>query len=426
MLRFRAPPTVSGDYVPPPSKSYTHRALVAAALADGESLIVNALRSDDTLMTMRALRSLGARMIGRGSIVMVRPGRLRAPGDVIHCGASGTTLRFMISVASLTDGGYSVLTGTRRLRERPVGPLLDSLSQLGVEATSTRGNGLPPVIVRGGGLRGGTASLRAEESSQYVSSILLAAPRSAAGVELEVRGIVSRTYVDATLAVMEAFGARPERAGYDRFSVEPTGYRGARFAVPGDYSSASYFMGLVAAVGGILTVRGLGSMPQADSAILGILERMGARVRLDGSTGDVVVESSGALRGGEFDLRDSPDLLPIVAALGALAQGRTRITGIAHTRLKESDRPAAMAEELSKLGARVWWGEGHLEVEGPVAPPEGPPPVLSDHGDHRIFMALAILSAALRGRAALAPSSSYRKSYPGFLEDLRELGVDIY
>ncbi|MGC8969056.1 MAG: 3-phosphoshikimate 1-carboxyvinyltransferase [Conexivisphaera sp.] len=422
-MRFSAPRTISGEYVPPPSKSYTHRAMVAAALADGESLILRPLASDDTAATARALRLLGTRLIRRGDTLVVRPAALRAPGDVIDCGGSGTTIRFLSSVASLTDGGYTVLTGSRRLRERPVGPLLDALSQLGVHAESTRRNGLPPVIVRGGGMRGGSATISAAESSQYVSSILLSAPRSRDGVELRVSGIVSRTYVDATLAVMESFGARFRRSGYESFGVEPTGYRGTRFEVPGDYSSASYAMALAAAVGGTLVVRGLGTFPQADARIIEVLENMGARLR-PGADGSLTVESDGALRGGSFDLRDSPDLLPVVAVLGALASGRTRITGIAHTRLKESDRPAAMAEELTKLGCRVWVGDDWLEIQGPASPPTSTV-VLSDHGDHRIFMSLAVASAALRGRVALAPSRSYAKSYPGFLDDMRKLGVDI-
>ena len=422
MPRFRAPPRVVGEYEPPPSKSYTHRALIAAALADGESRVVNPLRSDDTIATMRAIESMGPRLVDEGGSVVVTPRPLSPPEDVINCGESGTTIRFMASFASLTSGGYTILTGGPRLRERPMGPLLGALSQLGVFAESARGDGRPPVIVKGGGMLGGRAEISAVESSQYVSSILLSAPRSRRGVEVRVSGIVSRTYVDATLSVMEAFGARYERSGYERFYVEPSGYRAAKFVVPGDYSSAAYAMALVAAVGGSLRVRGLGDLPQADSEIVGILESMGASVRRVGA-GDLLVESDGSLRGGEFDLRDSPDLLPVVAVLGLLASGRTLIRGIAHTRLKESDRPAALAEEVRRIGGHARLGDDWLEVEELRSPRDA---VVQDHGDHRIFMAFAVASAALGGKFAVADSQSYRKSYPGFLEDMRRLGVEIY
>ncbi len=420
MPRFRAPGRIEGEYVPPPSKSYTHRALVASALADGESVVENVLISDDTLATLRALVSLGVRAVRRRDRVLVHPSRLLPPRDVVDCRESGTTIRFLASVASLTEGGYTVLTGGRRLRERPMGPLLEALRQLGVWAESSRGNGTPPIIVRGGGMRGGSAELWAAESSQYASSILLSAPRSRDGVELRVREMVSRPYVDATLAVMAAFGARFRRSGYELFSVEPSGYRAARFRVPGDYSSAAYFMALAAAVGGSLRVRGLGSLPQADGAIVDVLREMGASVSQVGE--DVVVSSDGSLRGGRFNLRDSPDLLPVVVVLGLLASGRTRVEGIAHTRLKESDRPSALAEEIRRLGGRVELGDDWIEVVGPLSPVDVE---VRDHGDHRIFMAFAILSAALGGSFALAPSRSYFKSYPGFLDDLRSVGVAI-
>jgi 3-phosphoshikimate 1-carboxyvinyltransferase len=422
MPRFRAPLRIVGDYVPPPSKSYTHRALVAAALADGESRVENPLISDDTLATIRAIESLGPRLLRDGGSITVRPSALSPPEDVVNCGESGTTIRFLASLASLTSGGYTILTGGPRLRERPVGPLLDALSQLGVRAESARGDGRPPVIVRGGGMPGGSAEIAASESSQYVSSILLSAPRSRDGVELRVSGMVSRMYVDATLSVMEAFGARYERSRYERFTVEPGGYRSAAFAVPGDYSSAAYPMALVAAVGGSLTVRGLGDLPQADAEIVRVLEAMGASVRRIGR-GDLLVESRGSLRGGEFDLRDSPDLLPIVAVLGLLASGRTVIRGIAHTRLKESDRPAALAEEIRRIGGSATLGDDWLEVEELRSPRDV---IVEDHGDHRIFMAFAVASAALGGRFALARSRSYMKSYPGFIEDMMRLGLEIY
>jgi 3-phosphoshikimate 1-carboxyvinyltransferase len=421
MLRFKAPASFSSEYEPPPSKSYTHRALVASSLADGVSTLENPLISDDTLATVGALRALGIRLRMRGKAISVRPGALRAPGDVLNCRGSGTTMRFMISLASLAESGYTVLTGGARLRERPVGPLLGALSRLGVYAISTRGNGLPPVIVRGGGMPGGAAEISASESSQYVSSILLSAPGSRDGVELHVAAMVSRTYVDATLAVMRAFGAEFTREGYVSFRVEPSGYRATEFSIPGDYSSASYMMSLVAAVGGTLTVRGLGDLPQADVEITRILEAMGAGIRRDGES--VIVESNGELRGGTFNIGDSPDLLPIVAALGLLAHGRTRLEGIAHTRLKESDRPMVLAEEIRRIGGIAEVGDDWMEVEAPRSPRAV---VIDDHGDHRIFMAFAVASAAFGGAFALAPSTSYRKSYPGFLRDIAALGVEIW
>lgn len=424
MPRFNASTEIDGSLIVPPSKSYTHRALVAAALADGESKIVNPLTSEDTCATIRALRAMGVSMKGdeRGDVIMVRPPEvLEPPDDVIDCGGSGTTMRLMISVASLARDGYTILTGGRRLRERPNGPLLDSLSQLGVEVFSSRLDGRPPIVIRGGGIEGGEAVLDASISSQFVSSILLVAPRSRRGVKLRVDGAVSKPYIDATIDVMEKFGVDVSRSGYEMFNVDPGRYRHTEFVVPGDFSSASFFIVLVAMRGGNLELKGLEGMPQPDSTILEIVEEMGADVKRRDCS--VIIKSDGDLHGGRFSLRDSPDLLPVLAVMALKADGPVEILGVEHTMFKESDRLNVLAEEMGRIGGIVECGPGSLKIY-PLREPR--PAIVRVHGDHRVYMAFAVASAVYGGAFSVEGSTVYRKSYPEFIHDLERLGVDVY
>lgn len=424
-MRFRVRRGIVARYKPPPSKSYTHRALVAASLATGESTIVNPSICDDTVATIGCLRRLGVDLVLNkpGEMVVKPPDELKTPDDVLNCGESGTTIRFLTSLCSLTPSGYCVLTGGESLRRRPLGPLLNALRDLGVEAFSTRGNGLPPVVVKGGGMAGGQTGIDASLSSQFVSSILLAAPRSVNGVEMVVENPVSKTYIDSTIRTMLEFGVRVKRRGYDVFEVEGgAGYKPTRFTVPGDFSSAVYPICLVAMTGGELVVGNvMSTLPQADEQILNVLSGMGVKVFRRG--GDVVIESSGEIDGGVFDLRDSPDLLPAVAVLGLKSKSPVVIKGVGHTRLKESDRVSSLATELRRIGSRVVEGSDYLIVH----PVESPLRVLLDpHNDHRIFMALAVASAAFNGVFGVKESECYKKSYPSFISDLAKLGVEIY
>jgi len=415
------PSMISGEVEAPPSKVYTHRALAAALLAEGESIIENPLNSRDTAATRRACRLLGAGLREAVGRVEVEGGHLEAPDDVIDVENSGTTLRLFTAISSLIPSGYAVLTGDESIRRRPMQPLLSSLRMLGVNCWSSRLNGCAPIIVEGGGMRGGEARIRGDVSSQFISALLYASTKSRRGARIEVEaGAVSRPYIDATVAVLERFGFRIERSGYRIFEVE--GEQAGRpciFKVPGDMSSAAFLMAGAHLTMGELIIRGVDlSLPQADAEIIEILRGLGSLVQISAGLVRVVGAGGG---GGEFNLADAPDLLPIVAAIAAKSPSETVIRGVEHARFKESDRIRSMRVELSKLGVRVEELPDGLRIIGRERLEGGC--ALESHGDHRIFMALAILAASTERGCVVEGADLIDVSYPGFLDDARALGL---
>ncbi|MGA2666068.1 MAG: 3-phosphoshikimate 1-carboxyvinyltransferase [Nitrososphaerales archaeon] len=409
----------------PPSKSYTHRAVLMASLAEGgESTISNALFSRDTKATMAACRAMGATLAQSGSTLRVSGTRPRLPDDVVNVENSGTTLRFMTSAFSAAaPAGHVVLTGDSSIRRRPMQPLLDTLGELGVEAWSTRANGCAPIVVRAGGLGGGPATIRGDVSSQFVSSLLISAPMAARDTTLTVADAVSRPYIDATLALSGRFGIEIGRESYGRFRVA-AGQRYARsdFVVPADFSSASFVVAAVALAGGRVVLDDLDPrLPQGDSAILEIASSMG--VGVSRGEGSVTVESDGRrLRGGTFNLGDTPDLLPVVAALALKCDSPVEVVGTAHARFKETDRIAILSGELSKLGVPLEERPDGMRIE----PARAMRPALLDaHDDHRMFMAFSLASTLIEGGTPVLGVESLDVSYPDFLEDLKRLGATV-
>jgi 3-phosphoshikimate 1-carboxyvinyltransferase len=410
---------MEGRIKAPSSKSYTQRAMIAAALSYGRSEVVNPSSSDDSITMRRALELYGIEIEGSRDVWRVRGREPLPPSDIVNCGLSGATIRFLTSFSAQTAHGYSVLTGEEGLRRRPMGPLLDAINGLGGWAISSQGNGLPPIIVRGGKLKGGMVKMSGALSSQFVSSVLLASPASMNETEIEVERLVSKPYVDMTLAVMKGFGADVERDGYTRFVVRPSGYRPSRFKVPGDFSSASFFLVGAALTEGRVMIEGLDvSLPQADSKVIDVLKEIGAEIRM--GENEVEVKGTGTITGGKFDLTDSPDLMPVVAILGLKAP--IEIRGVAHVRVKESDRLLAMAAELKKLGADVKETDDGIKV----APSKLVEEVkLSGWKDHRIVMALTIASHVLGLKATIGDAESVSKSYPEFFDHFKALGGNI-
>lgn len=408
------PSTASGSVAAPPSKSMTHRALILAALARGRSRIRNPLTADDTEATASVLQRLGVGL-DRGEEWVVDGGEPHAPDGELHCRGSGTTLRFMAAICALVDGECQ-LTGGPSLSSRPVGPLLDALGQLGVSSDS-RG-GLPPVTIRGTGrIGGGEARLPGDVSSQFVSALLAVAPLAEAPVEITLTTrLESRLYVAMTMDAMRAFGVEAEAsADMRRLTAPLKPYRAATVTVEGDWSSAAYPLA-AGALGGEVTVKGLNpDSSQADKAILPLLIGMGARTST--STDAVKVTPSG-LRGVEADLSDCPDLFPVVSALCAAAEGESRLTGLARLRLKESDRVAAMAEGLTRMGAEIRYDADSATIRGgPLRGAEVDP-----WGDHRIAMSLAVLALHAGGETTIRDAGCVSKSYPGFWGDLSAIG----
>ena len=340
----------------------------------------------------------------------------REEGAELDCGNSGTTLRLLASVAGLADGRVT-LTGSVRMRERPIGPLGTALEALGATVRYPASHGFPPIEV-GGPLRGGEVAVDGGVSSQFASSLLLAAPLMPEGLVLRLASPpVSRSYLDLTVGVMAQFGMEVERQGYEAFTVRPGGYTGTAYAVEGDWSSASYLFALAAALGGRVTVRNLDpASAQGDRRFVGALAAMGCRVS-SGPDG-VTVERDGPLRGIDCEMSSAPDTVQTLAVLAALAEGPTRITGVGHLRHKESDRLAVTADRLRALGAGAAVEEDALVVT--PAPLHGG--IVDPAGDHRTAMAFAVLGLAV-GDVAIEDPGCVAKSWPGFWSTLRGAGL---
>ena len=398
------------------SKSYTHRALIAAALAAGDSVLTNALQAEDTLLNAQAMASLGAGIDWQGATVRVRgAGGCWAPvSEPLYLGNSGTSMRFFTALAALGQGEYR-LTGTERLCQRPLGELLEALAQLGVKAVSEKGDGCPPVIVHGG-LSGGRTRLSGAVSSQFLSALLFIAPLAPQGVEIDITGqLVSRPYVDLTLEVLADFGISYYREGYRYFQV-PGGqsYLPQEYAIEADASSASYFWAAAALTGGRVTVTNLSlESCQGDAKFPQVLERMGCRLI---SAPEGLTVEGGPLKGLEVDMAAMPDLVPTLAVLAAFAQGDTVITGVAHLRHKESDRLAAVAAELKKMGVEAQETADGLIVHG------GRPKsaFIDTYDDHRMAMSFAVAGLKAPGVVIKDPQC-VNKSFPDFWEFFERL-----
>ena len=409
---------VDADFLAMPSKSATHRALVAAALAEGLSEIREPLDSDDTRRTLQGLRALGVGIEERERVWAVQGGAGAVPGGAtIDLGASGTSARFLAATATLGERA-SILDGSLRLRERPMQELIQALSDLGATVQASRGSGFP---LRAGGdpVRGGTVVLSGARSSQFASALLLAAPSFLQGLQLEVAPPrVSFSYVRMTVEMLEAFGASVSTEGEARFVVPPQRLRGTTVSIEGDHSSASYLFGGAAILGGRARIRGLrAGSAQPDARFLRDLGTLGCRV--DHGDDGIVVEGSGRVPPFAWDLSDAPDLAPTAAVLALFAEGPCALSGLQHLTLKESDRLAVLQENLTRLGARASVEAATLSIT--------PPKRGASHGgtirvadDHRIAMAFALAGLAIPGVIVDDPGV-VAKSYPRFWDDLAAL-----
>ena len=413
---------------PPPNKSYTHRAVFIASLAGGgSSRIDNALLSADTAATVDACRAFGAdiRRQGGSSLAVRGPVCRGAGAPGIDARNSGTTMRMAAAVASLF-AEETALTGDSSLQKRPMRPLLDALEGMGARCSSAGGR--PPVRVRGR-IAGGDVTVPGDVSSQFVSALLIAAPLTDSGINIAIAGdLVSKPYLDATIATMRRFGVSVQTLiPYRRYRVAPQAYRPAVFAVPADSSSLALLLS-AAALNGDVTVGAVmdDRLPQGDEAFIDILERLGADVRVCDEW--VSVASPGRLRGGRFDLSNSPDLLPPLAILALHCSGPLEIVNVGHARLKETDRIAILSRELRKLGVGVEERGDGLLLTPPPRPPLPPQPgrviELDSENDHRLFMALCIAGTYVGGCTVTDPES-VAVSYPDFVDVLNGLGARI-
>ncbi len=404
----------------PGSKSYTNRALLIAALADGQSRLERALFSDDTRYMVSALRGLGIRIAvdahESSLVVDGASGRVPVSTADLFIGNAGTAARFLTAYVALGSGEYRI-DGISRMRERPIGPLLTALRQLGISAESEQGNDCPPVVVKSRGLRGGTVEIAGDLSSQFISALLMVAPCTPEGLEIQIRGeLVSKPYVDLTLSVMRAFGVSGNNDAFRRLVV-PGGqsYHARTYPVEPDASGASYFLAAAAVTGGRVRVNALGrGSVQGDVRLASILEQMGCQV----TWGDDFVEVCGpaTLRGIDVDLADLSDVAQTLAAIAPFASSPVRIRGVAHIRRKETDRIAAMTSQLRRLGATVAEHDDGWEI----APSELRGASLNTYDDHRMAMSLAVTALRVPGVRILDPSC-VAKTFPDFFERFAKL-----
>ena len=411
---------VSGKIVCPSNKSYTHRAIFLASLADGKSIIKNILKSGDTNATINACKNFGVEIKETGDNITVNSsGELKLDDNMIDAANSGTTIRFATAISALSEG-KTVLSGDQSLNKRPMKPLLDALESLGAKCSSNNGN--PPISVSGR-IKGGEIQIPGNISSQFISALMITAPKLENGIILNIRDkLVSKPYVDATITAMKKFGANVETViPYQKYAIPAQSYKPTTFTVPSDFSSISLLLSAAVLVGENLTIQiTMGDMPQADEAIIDILETMGVIITLDKNT--IKIKCPKKLDGGKFDLSNSPDLIPAVAILALKASKPIEIFNVKHARYKETDRIAILARELCKLGIKVVEKNDGLILKnsGSLAGAN-----LNSENDHRLFMAFCIAGMYV-GNCIVSHPESVKISYPDFIQEMKRIGCNIF
>jgi 3-phosphoshikimate 1-carboxyvinyltransferase len=390
-------------------------------LADGETEVINPSKSEDGLSALGAARQLGAVVVEGGGSWLVSGGQIETPGDVIDCMGSATALRLFTAVSALAPGA-TVLTGNSSLRRRPMKELLSAMNSIGAKCYSTRDNGLPPIVVCGGGIEGGEVRMRGDISSQYISALLFACVkgRNATVINL-ISPLESRNYVDMSIETLAHFGG-DVNADFNAGNFQVPGrqsLRPCKFLVEGDYSSAAFMIAAGLLRGRVEVGNLLPYSRQGDRAVLDIYGRMGGNVTV---VSDRVQAARSHFRGIDLDARQIPDLVPVLAVVASQAEGRTTITGVGRLRLKESDRIETVVGMLSKMGAHIKAAGDTIIVEG-GATLRGAE--IDPSGDHRIAMAGAVAALVAEGETVIENAECVSKSYPEFFNDLRKIGVEV-
>ncbi|WP_458747476.1 3-phosphoshikimate 1-carboxyvinyltransferase [Candidatus Nitrosocosmicus sp. T] len=476
-----------GEVVCPPSKSYSHRAIMISSLALGKSHIENVLFSRDTLASIECVQMLGVsvnplnkksdyrlepnsygpmnystntfsepkrggdNLVEAENIIVESNGGRRGfktPEDVLSADNSGTTIRMATSMCSLVNDGYSILTGDKSLRKRPMGDLIKSLNQLGVNCFSTNNNYFPPLVVKGGGIQGGTTQIRGDISSQFISSILLSGIYSKRPITIQVLGNqVSKPYIDSTIFMIKKFGVKVENLPNELFSSHwadgtkvsrnskldetiseeyrlpvDNDYKPQTIRVPGDFSTAALLISAAIMSEGVLSIKNLDfTMPQGDMEIINIIQQMGGRIEIDKNKGVAKIDGSTKLVGGNFNLVGTPDLLPVVAILSLKAKNKTTITGVSHARYKETDRVSNISSQLTKFGAQVKEDNDSITV---LPPEKLKSAVINSFDDHRLFMAFTIAGLSTEN-TIIDSADSVDVSFPNFINELKGIGAQI-
>lgn len=410
MIEIQSRPIQNTTVSVPGSKSYTHRALIVSALSGGECEIWNGLDSEDTRLTRDALRQMGI-LIDQGPElwrVLGANGILQPCHSPIFLGNSGTSMRLLAAVCALGKGKY-ILTGTRRMQERPIQDLLEGLHQIGVTTTSLGRPGCPPVEIEGRAITGSSVSLNCGTSSQYLSALLLISPFTQNGMEIFVtEGPVSKPYIDMTIDIMNQAGVSVTRNGYQHFQISGNqGYRPRRFRVEPDISQAGYFWAAAAVTGATITVAAVSHHSrQGDLRLLDVLSAMGCTSRPEPNGISV---TGGELTAVEVDMGAMPDMVPTLSVVAAFAKGKTIITNVGHLKAKESDRLGSVVTELRKMGVSAGCSDTAMWIEG------GKPnaALIDPHNDHRLAMSFAVAGLKTPG-IRIENETCVEKSFPDF------------
>jgi len=425
------PSHLRGEIAIPASKSHTIRALVIATLAPGRSILHAPLVSADTLSCRASCALFGATV--HDNNVEAQPaaplqapprweiagtaGTPHQPQDIVDVGNSGTSMNFLISTAGLIDG-YSVLSGDAQIKRRPVQPLLEALQPLGVTTHALARNGCPPVLVQGR-MRGGVTQVQSR-ISQYLSSLLLHCPLAPNDTEIRALDLAEKPYVEMTLRWLDKQGIQYEQAGMEQFRVKGNQtFKPFDEQIPADFSSATFFLCGAVIPDSDIILRGLDfNDSQGDKAIVTMLQAMGGSLE---QTDQGLHVRSSQVRGDELDLGDTPDALPVMAVIGCLAEGTTRLRNVAHARFKETDRIAVMRQELRAMGADIDEHEDGLTIR--TSRLHGT--TVDSHHDHRIAMALCMAGLAAQGTTVVKHIEAVQVTFPQFPDLLRQLGAEV-
>ena len=410
---------IRGEINCPSNKSYTHRGIFLASLAGNNSKVENVLLSADTKATIEACKKFGAVIeVNDSDIIVKKSIKIGINVPKINTENSGTTMRIAIGIASLFSEEI-ILTGDTSLQKRPMQPLLDALSSIGAKCSSTNGN--PPIKIKGS-IIGGDIRIPGNLSSQFISSLLISAPLTKNGINLTIEGdLVSKPYLDATIATMRKFGVSVKTLiPYKKYNITPQIYKNTTFSVPIDFSSLALLLSCTVLNGEDVVIKGsMGNLPQGDEAFIDFLEQLGVSVTINDN--EIKIKSPEKLKGGKFDLRNSPDLLPPLAILSLISSKPIEIANVKHARLKETDRIAILARELPKIGIKVYEKEDGLILESSDSLMGAK---LDSENDHRLFMAFCIAGTYI-GNCIVTDSKSVEVSYPNFIEEMNRLGAKI-
>ena len=417
MIEIRPTTNISATVGCPPSKSYTNRALLIAALADGECRIEFPLFSDDTRYMKEALIQFGipVRQEENAFVIAGKAGVLSVSERELFVGNAGTTMRFLTTFSALAPG-KTRLDGDERMRERPLADLLDCLTQMGVKAVSANGNGCPPIDIEGGEVPGGEVQLAGDKSSQYLTSILLSAPYFKNDTCIHIQGdLTSKSYADITLDIMKTFGVHVDNESYQHFKVKAGDrYKAQTYRVESDWSSASYFLAAGAVTGGEVTLTDINPHSvQGDAQFTSVLEKMGCLVEKKSHSLHI---KGNPLQGISINMNNMPDAVQTLAVTALFAEGETVIQGIGNLRIKETDRISALANELSRLGAEVETGEDFLIIR----PGDYKGAEIETYNDHRMAMSFAVAGLKIPGICIKNPKC-VEKSFPDFFQRFANL-----